>query len=86
MQLGKAIGILIRAEWIEDEMHADVDAWNAPSECHGDVSRGGKRRLRRARKHAEAVAGVPLRRIRHLARKRMGDDAPLYRRFGFVPY
>jgi hypothetical protein len=86
MQLGKAIGILLRAYELELEAHADVAAFHAPSECHALVARGEGERLRRARKHAEAVAGMKLRDIRKLARKRMGNDAPIYRRYGHVPY
>lgn len=86
MQLGKAIGILIRAHMREHDMHADVSAFHAPSECHALVSRGEAGRLRQARRHAESVAGMSLRRIRIEARKQMGNDAPIYRRYGFVPY
>lgn len=60
-QYGKALGILWRADRFESEMHADVSAWGAPSECHDSVSSGEARRRREARRHAEAVAGVPLR-------------------------
>jgi hypothetical protein len=86
MQLGKAIGILLRAYEAEAFMHEDVDAFHAPSECHALVARGEAKRLRQARRHAEAVAGMNLRGIRKLARKRMGNDAPIYRRYGMVPY
>lgn len=86
MQLGKAIGILVRAVEHELAMHEDVEAFHAPSECHGLVSRGADKRMRVARKHAEAVAGMPLRSIRRRARKIMGGDAPIYRRYGYVPY
>jgi hypothetical protein len=68
--LGKAVGILARAEAAEHDYHADVDAWGAPGECHAVVAKGAARRLRRARKHAEAVAGMPLRAIaRHALRR-----------------
>ena len=86
VELGKAIGILVRAIEREEMLHEDIDAWGAPGECHGVVARGEDRRMRQARKHAEAVAGMPLRVIRRKARKLMGSDAPLYRRYGFVPY
>lgn len=85
--LGKAIGILIRAEMREIEMHEDVDAWHAPGECHRDVSRGAGKRLREARRHALHAGGFKnMRTLRAAARKAMGNDAPLYRRYGFVPY
>lgn len=68
--LGKALTILARAQATEIAYHADVDAWDAPSECHTDVARGEPRRQRRARKHAEAVARAPLRVIARQARRR----------------
>lgn len=86
-QLGKAIGILIQAEMREHAMHEDVGAFHAPSECHNDVARGEGKRLRMARRHALHVAelrSMPL--LRRAARRAMGSDAPIYRRYGFVPY
>lgn len=68
--LGKALTILAKAEAVEMDYHADVDAWGAPSECHGLVSRGEAQRARLARKHAEAVARRPLRIINREAKKR----------------
>ena len=68
--LGKVLAILARAEACEIDMHADVDAFGAPSECHAMVARHEGRRLRRARKHAEAVARRPLRCIEREARRR----------------
>lgn len=68
--LGTALTILARAEAAEHFMHADVDAFGAPSECHGLVSRNEARRLRQARKHAEAEAKAPYRVIRAQAQKR----------------
>lgn len=46
--LGKALTILAGQLVDEEIMHADVDAWGAPSECHRDVSRGERRRHRAA--------------------------------------
>ena len=86
-QLGKAIGILINQQRHECALHADVDAWYAPSECHASVARGEESRARLARRHACHVANVKnLRQLRKQARARMGNDAPIYRRYGFVPY
>ena len=86
-QLGKAIGILLQAHMNESDMHSDVDAFHAPSECHDLVSRGEGRRLRFARRHALHVAGFKnIRQLRHAARQIMGNDAPIYRRYGMVPY
>lgn len=57
-QMGKAIGILALAQAREDFMHEDVDAFGAPGECHGLVSRGEARRERQARRHAKAASGL----------------------------
>jgi len=57
-QMGKALGILARAEARESYMHDDVDAFDAPGECHGAVSRGEAHRARQARRHAKAVSGL----------------------------
>jgi hypothetical protein len=69
-QLGKALSIILVHEAGEIAMHEDVDAFHAPSECHRDVSKGEMRRLRTARRHAEAVAQRPWRVIAKEARKR----------------
>lgn len=68
--LSKALTIVARAEADEIIMHDDVDAWGAPGECHALVMRGEHVRLRRARRHAEAVAQRPWRVIRREAAKR----------------
>lgn len=70
--LSAALTILARAEADEHFLHADVDAFGAPSECHELVSRFEAERQRRARKHAEAIARRPLRCIRREARARGG--------------
>lgn len=70
--LGRALTILADQEAREHAMHEDVDAFYAPSECHGLVARGEEKRQRQARRHAEAVAGAPLREIRRQARARGG--------------
>jgi hypothetical protein len=57
-QLGKALGILARAAVREDYVHADVEAFGGPGECHGAVSRGEGRRLRQAKRHAKAASGL----------------------------
>jgi len=54
-----ALTVLARAEARERVMHADVDAWGAPSECHYDVSRGAAERWRTARRQAHALTGLP---------------------------
>lgn len=74
-QLGKALSILAAAERAEAELHADVDAWGAPGECHKLVARGAARRRRLARRQAEAVAGMPLRALLAEARRRTSPAA-----------
>lgn len=71
-QLGKALSILAQQEAAESFFHADVNAWGAPSECHALVSKGEADRVRQARRHAEAVAKMPLRVILKKAFKRGG--------------
>lgn len=70
--LGRALTILVQQEVAEIELHDDVDAWHAPSECHRDVARYEAQRAREARKHAEAVARRPLRTILREAKARAG--------------
>ena len=57
-QIGKAFGIIARAEAREIMMHQDVSAFYAPSECHALVSRGEERRKREARRHAKSISGL----------------------------
>lgn len=85
--LGRALTILLRAYQREHAMHEDVDAFYAPGECHDLVSRGEGKRLRFAVRHACAVAGVKnARQLRRTVRAAIGNDASIYRRYGFVPY
>lgn len=85
--IGRAVGILVQAQMREIAMHEDVDAWGAPGECHRDVARGEGGRLRLARRRALHAAGLrSMHLLRREARRRMGNDAPIYRRYGFVPY
>lgn len=72
--LGAALMVLARAEASEIFMHADVDAFGAPGECHGLVARGEAERQRLARRQAEAIARRPLRIIRQQAKQRGGMD------------
>jgi hypothetical protein len=68
--LGKALSIIAKAQVLEAIMHEDVDAFGAPSECHGLVDHGCAKRFRLARRRAEALAGAPLRIIELQARRR----------------
>lgn len=72
--LGKALSILCRAEVDEMISHRDIDAWGAPTEFHALVSKGHAKRIRLARRHAEAVAKAPLREIKRQALKRGAFD------------
>lgn len=85
-QLGKAISILVSAERIERDMHDDVDAWGAPSECHDLVARGEEKRRRHARRRALHAAGVNSMRVLRTRVRRVCTDAYFYKRYGYVPY
>ena len=85
--IGKAIGILIEAALHEEALHDDVDAFHAPSECHDLVARGEGKRFRLARRRALHASGFnSMRLLRREVHRRLGNDAPIYRRYGFVPY
>jgi len=89
--LGKAVGILVRAYMNEYMLHESVYSmnghWSAPAECHDVIERGRAKRLRQARRHALAVSGYKnMRLLRRAVRRSMGGDAPIYRRYGMVPY
>ena len=68
--LGAVLQVLAKAEARELDLHADVDAYQAPSECHGLVSQYEGKRRRLARRQAEAMASRPLRVILREAKKR----------------
>lgn len=70
--LGAVLTVLARAEAAEIAAHIDVDAFDAPGECHDLVARGEHVRERIARKRAEALAGAPLRVIKREAQRRGG--------------
>jgi len=38
--LSRVVSALVQSARNEDECHADVDLFYAPSECHGDVAKG----------------------------------------------
>ena len=80
--LGTVLTVLARSEAAEHFMHADVDAFGAPSECHVLVSRGEAQRQRRARKLAEALARRPMRCIKREAQRRgMPIGSPRWQAF-----
>lgn len=56
--IGKGLSLWIRFHREEEEAHADVDAFFAPSECHALVSKGEHKRERRVRRHIKAVTGL----------------------------
>ena len=63
-QLGRAFSIIAQHQMREWDMHADVRAWGAPSECHDLVNRGAARRERAAYAHASAVSGLKRQHLR----------------------
>lgn len=87
VQLGRALGILVREVMRSSEIDADLAAFHAPSECYADVHRGDARRRRHAMRRACHAAGVRNQRLlRRAMRRVMGNDAWIYRHYGFVPY
>jgi len=84
--LGKAISILMKPHNRDAAIVDDIYAMGAPSECYALAKVSGNE-YRLARRHACKVAGVKsMRLLRKAIRARIGNDAPIYRRYGFVPY
>ena len=80
--LGAVLTALARAEADEHFMHADVDVYGAPSECHCDVSRGEVERKRMARRLAVSIAGRRMGEIKRQAKARgMPIGSPAWDRF-----
>lgn len=68
--LGKAVGIIMRAEVSEQISHADLAAFHAPGECHTLIAKGEDKRMEDAIRKAEAVAGAPYKEIMRQAKER----------------
>lgn len=68
--LGRVLSIILLAEVAEQSLHADVDAFGAPSECHDAVAFGQDDRMRLAHRMAEAEARRPWRLIVKEAKRR----------------
>jgi hypothetical protein len=73
--LGKALSIIWVQRAREHALDMDIVAFGAPSECHDLVAKGETGRRRQARRHAEAVAGMPYRRIMREAKRRTEGHA-----------
>lgn len=68
--LGQVLSVLVAQEAAGVALHEDVDAFGAPSECHGLVEKQLARRRAEAFKKMEQLAGVPFRQIRQEAEDR----------------
>lgn len=80
--LGRVATILARAEAREIDGHASISAFGAPGECHRDFSKGEARRMRVARRHAEALARRPYRTIlKELMKRGYPVGSPKWDRF-----
>lgn len=59
-QLGRGLTTVIKQQVSESLMHADVDAFHAPSECHALVSKGEDERYEEALKKGAQEANMSL--------------------------
>lgn len=85
--LGKALSILLKEYEINAAIAQDLANFNAPSECYALAYNDFGRRYRMARRRALHAAGLRnMRLLRAAIRKRLGDDAWVYRHFGVIPY
>lgn len=81
--LGHALTILARHEASEIDVHEELHAFYAPSECYDLVAAHHSQSKREARRHACAVARRPYRVLRHeAARRGMPIGSPRWQ--GFV--
>ena len=55
--LSRAASLIFRHIQCECAMHEDVDAFHAPSECHGLVARGEAKRWRATARKIKALTG-----------------------------
>lgn len=86
-QLGKALTFLVKEYQYDTEIANDLAAFHAPIECYATAYSGRYRRYRMARRRALHAAGVRnMRLLRAAIRKRLGNDAWVYRHYGVVPY
>jgi hypothetical protein len=61
--LGKITGLVINHLRVETEMHADVEAWGAPGECHGAVNQTIDRARRALFQDIERATGYTTRQL-----------------------
>lgn len=57
-QLGKAFSVIARQLASEEMAHDEVDAYYAPSECHGLVKKHMVKKHRLARRYARSISGL----------------------------
>lgn len=69
--LSRAASLIVAHQRAEQEAHAEVDAFHAPSECHGLVSKGEARRTRAMRRHVEGVTGFHFHLVTREIRRRL---------------
>lgn len=85
--LGKALTLLLEVEKEDAVIGNDLADFYAPIECYALAYAGRPRRYRMARRRALHAAGVRnMRLLRAAIRKRLGNDAWVYRHYGVVPY
>lgn len=70
--LGKILGMANNLIQAEADMHADVRAWGAPSECHRDVARGAHADYLELGDYLESKLGFTPTEILHEAIQRFG--------------
>jgi hypothetical protein len=78
--LGKGLTILADYEAMCHFQHRDVDAFNAPSECHGLVARGHRKEFRTVRRKIKATTGLKFNEFQRECAKRTSDR---YMYFGY---
>lgn len=84
--LGRAVSILLAPTIRANELAEDLRLFYAPSECY-HVCEITDQERRQTERHACHVAGVKsMRLLRKAVHDRIGNSAPIYRRYGFVPY
>jgi hypothetical protein len=68
--LSKVVTILAHFEAQEVILHEEIDAYNAPSECHDLVEKSCRKKFRTVRRQVEAIARRPWRIIQKELEKR----------------
>jgi len=81
---GRGLTIFLQFHNCEVEMHADVDRWGAPSECHQLVQSGSHERARLMRRRVKAATGLKWSEFCREVRRRTGVRWMVYR-YGTYP-